>query len=206
MARWYRFCSRVVRDAGLGQRGVGAAWPHPPVALVDPAVALVDLAVLRGGFGMPMFGGPGGGFSLSSMYSFLLNSPTVQKDLELVDDQKAKLKELNEKSRAAMRKVFSGMRDLSEDERREKMAEIGKKMQAQMEESKKAIEEILLPHQLERIKGIALQRVGTMALSDKQIQQDLKLSEEQGCQDQVDRRRHHEEDGRTVRPRRQSAG
>jgi hypothetical protein len=134
-----------------------------------------------GGFGM-MGGGPGGQFSISTMYGMLLGTPTVQKDLELVDEQKEKLKSANEKAQAAWRQMFSGMgnmQDLSDEERKSKMEEMRKKGQAQAEASKKAIEEILLPHQLERIKGIALQRVGTGALNDKQIQQDLKMSEDQ---------------------------
>jgi hypothetical protein len=129
-----------------------------------------------------MMGPPGA--NVSMMYGFLLNTPTVQKELELVDEQKAKIKELGEKAMAAMREMRAGMgsmRDpnLSEDERRAKGEEMGKKMQAQMEAGKKAIEEILLPHQLERLKGIALQRAGIEAINDKQIQQDLKLSDEQ---------------------------
>lgn len=134
-----------------------------------------------GGFGM-MGGGPGGAFSLSSMYGFLLNVPAVQKELELIDEQKAKLKELSEKTQAAMREMFSGMgnmRDMSEEERRSKFEEMRKKGEAQAEKTRKAIEEILLPHQMERLKGIALQRAGVGALNDKEIQKDLKMTEEQ---------------------------
>lgn len=127
---------------------------------------------------MMMGGGPGGG-SIAGQYARLLSSPTVQKELELVDDQKAKIAEAGQKAQTAMRQMFSGMRDLSEEERRAKMQEMGRKMAAQAEESRKAIEEILLPHQLERLKGIALQVAGVQALTDKEIQQDLKLTEEQ---------------------------
>ena len=132
------------------------------------------------GFGM-MGGGPGGG-SISMMYGMLLNTATVQKELELVEEQKTKIKAANEKAQAAMREMFSGMgnfRDLSEDERKSKMEDMRKKGQAQAEANKKAIEEILLPHQLERLKGICLQRAGIAALNDKQIQQDLKMSDDQ---------------------------
>ena len=132
-----------------------------------------------GGPGFGMFGGGPGGMSLAGMYGFLLNTPTVQKELELVDDQKAKIKEAGDKAQAAMREMFSGMRDLSNEERQEKMREVGKKMQAQGEQTRKSIEEALLPHQLERLRGIALQMAGVGALNDKQLQQDLKLSEDQ---------------------------
>ncbi len=134
-----------------------------------------------GGFGM-MGGGGGGMLGISAMYGLLLNAPTVQKELELIDEQKAKLKELNEKNQAAMRDMFSGMgnmRDMSEEDRRKRFEEMRKKGEAQAETTKKAIEDILLPHQLDRLKGIALQRLGVAALNDKEIQQDLKMTEEQ---------------------------
>jgi|GEM_PF-505221 len=138
-----------------------------------------------GGFGM-MGGGMGAGMgwggSVSAMYGFLLNTPTVQKELELVDEQKAKLKELQEKTQQAMREMFSGMgnwRDMSEEERKGRMEEMRKKGEARAEETKRAIEEILLPHQIERLKGIALQRMGVGALNDKEIQHDLKMTQEQ---------------------------
>jgi hypothetical protein len=78
-----------------------------------------------------------------------------------------------------MRELFSGMQDLTQEERQAKMAELGKKMQAQGEETKKAVEGILLPDQLKRLKGIALQRMGAMALSDKDVQKELKFSDDQ---------------------------
>jgi Spy/CpxP family protein refolding chaperone len=155
------------------------------------SVALVSLGALAlctpvraqpgPGFG-PGFGGPGPGFamfgggpgaSLSSQYGRLLNAPTVQKELNLTEDQQAKIKEIRDKGRAAGRELFSGMRDWSEEERRTKMEEIGKKSQAQAEEN------ALLPKQLERLKGIALQAAGVQALNDKQVQQDLKLEDYQ---------------------------
>lgn len=119
---------------------------------------------------------------LSAMYGSLLNIPTVQKDLELIDEQKAKLKELNEKNQAAIREMFSGMgnwRDMSQEDRQKRFEEMRKKGEAQAENTKKAIEEILLPHQLDRLKGIALQRMGVAALNDKEIQQDLRMTADQ---------------------------
>ena len=74
-----------------------------------------------------MFGG-GSGASLSMLYGPLLNVPTVQKDLDLLDEQKAEIKPAGEKAQAAMRELFSGMRDLSQEQRQAKMEEIGKKM------------------------------------------------------------------------------
>jgi hypothetical protein len=117
--------------------------------------------------------------SLSMMYGALLTSPTVQKDLDLVADQKAKIKEINDKTDAARREMFSGMGDLTPEERRAKFEETAKKMQELGEKNSKAIEGVLLPDQLKRLKGITLQRMGVMALGDKGVQKDLNLSDEQ---------------------------
>ena len=125
-----------------------------------------------------MFGGPGGG-SLASMYGRLLRSPTMQKELGITEAQKARIDEVSQKARDGMRELFSGMRDLSEDQRQAKSAEIAKQMQARMEENSKAMESILQPSQFQRLRGIALQAAGIQAFADKQLQKDLKLSEDQ---------------------------
>jgi Spy/CpxP family protein refolding chaperone len=151
-------------------------------------VSLAAFALTDTAWAQPGPGGPGRMFgrnfnpSLSMMYSMLLNSPTVQKDLDLVDEQKAKLKEATDKARATRREMMSGMGDMSDltdKERRAKWEEMGKKMQAQGEKDNKIVEGILLPDQLKRLKEIAVQRAGVMALSDKDIQKQLKLSDDQ---------------------------
>jgi Spy/CpxP family protein refolding chaperone len=159
------------------------------MSLVFAALAVVALCTAaqaqrgpggRGpGRGGPGFGFGGGDASLSMMYGMLLNSPKVQKELDLIDDQTAKIKEANDKTRKAMSDLWSGMRDLSPEDRQAKMEEIGKKMQALGEEAKKTIETTLLPNQLARLKGIAIQVAGVRALSDKGVQKDLKFSDDQ---------------------------
>lgn len=148
------------------------------IALVSlAAIALVNTAWAQPGPGGPR--GPGFGrmprMSLNMMYGMLLNSKTVQKDLDLVDDQKTKIKEINDKADAARGELFSGMRDLSQEERQARFA----KMPEIAEKTAKEIEGVLLPAQLTRLKGIAVQRMGVMALGDKGIQKDLKLTDEQ---------------------------
>ncbi len=130
---------------------------------------------------MPMFGGPT--MSVSMMYGILLNMPTVQKELELVDDQKDKIKDAGEKMMSSMREAGEGMTppppDMTQEERQKWMEEMGKKMQPIQEKFNKALESILLPKQAKRLKEIALQMAGVQALNDKQVQEDLKLSTEQ---------------------------
>jgi Spy/CpxP family protein refolding chaperone len=152
------------------------------------SIAVVSLAVLAlcdAAWAQPGPGGGGRGFgrmprmSVTMMYGFLLNAPTVQKDLDLVDDQKAKLKEINDKARAAMQELWGQMRGLAPEDYATKGAEIGKKMEAQGEKNTKAIEGVLLPDQLKRLRAIAIQRMGVMALGDKSVQKDLKLTDDQ---------------------------
>jgi Spy/CpxP family protein refolding chaperone len=126
----------------------------------------------------PRGGGPMFTQTPAMMYAALLNAPTVQKDLNLTDDQKAKIKQAAEKSRAAMRELVSKMGNMG-DATDEERAEMRKKMQAQQEESRKAVSDVLQPEQLKRLKEIALQRMGTGALSDKDVQKELKLTDEQ---------------------------
>jgi hypothetical protein len=116
---------------------------------------------------------------LAMLYSNLLPMPTVQKELNLSEDQQTKVKEATDKSHAAMREFFAGIRDLSPEDRQAKIEETRKKMQAQAEETRKTIEGILLPKQLERLKGLALQMAGVSAIVDKEVQHDLKLSDDQ---------------------------
>ncbi len=86
MTRSLRFGSIVLMSLG-GLALCTAGWAQPGPGGPRP-----------GGPGFGMFGGGPGGGSLSMMYGFLLNAPTVQKELELVDDQKAKIKEAQDKA------------------------------------------------------------------------------------------------------------
>ena len=98
----------------------------------------------RGGF----FGGGGGGATGTIM---LLLREDVTKEIELLDDQKEELQELQSGMRDRMREVFANFRDMSDEERREAMTDFGKGIQED-------IDEVLLPHQSKRIKQIALQQ------------------------------------------------
>ncbi len=131
------------------------------------------------GFGM---GGMGGFGSAADMWGPLLRSEQVRKELELVPEQLDKLKEIGEKASARMRDGFAamrGLRDASPEERKAKMTEFGNKARAQAEELRKESEGVLLPHQAERLKQVALQVRGVRALEDKEVQTSLSLTDEQ---------------------------
>jgi Spy/CpxP family protein refolding chaperone len=125
-----------------------------------------------GGMMGGMMGGQGG-------MLMLLQNPEVQKEIELVADQKEKLQKLATESREAMREKMGDMSDLSQEERREKMQEMRKEMEEEMAKTQKKVEGILLPHQLERVKQIQLQVQGPAALANPEVAKALALTDDQ---------------------------
>ena len=123
-----------------------------------------------GGPGGMMGGGPGAGLSQ------LLRFEPVQKEIELVDDQKAKLKELGDSTMADMRKLFEGLND---EQRRAKFEELRKQAPEREAELVKKVEGILLPHQVTRLKQLRVQMLGARAIRDEAIAKDLGITEEQ---------------------------
>jgi len=130
-----------------------------------------------GGFrGRP--GGSGGGTM------WLLNDESVRKELEIVDSQAEKLTELRDSFMAEMRETFSGLRDLSQEERQAKFAELRETMEEKRAALEKQIAGELLPHQVSRLKQIALQsrlrsRGTSGALSDGALAEELGITDEQ---------------------------
>jgi len=136
-----------------------------------------------GGPGGPgFFGGPGGGGMLG-----LVTRDEVQEEIQLVDEQREKVRtiveESGEKMRDEMRTLFEGMRDLSDEERREKFGEIREKMEAMRSEVDGELKKALLPHQFERLKQIEfqarLQQRGEGGMSVSAVADALELTDEQ---------------------------
>jgi Spy/CpxP family protein refolding chaperone len=111
----------------------------------------------------------------------------VQQELQLVDEQKEKLRALTEEMRTTvgneLRGMFEQMRDISDEERRAKFDEIRAKVESINADFEKKLGGALLPHQLERLKQIDLQskirRNGAAALTGGDIAQALNLTDEQ---------------------------
>lgn len=153
------------------------------VAVLCTAAMLVFSSSSFAQGGRPPFGGGGPGGEMGAVF-FLIQDENVRKDLELVEDQVTKLREIGRKSFEGMREMFSGFRDLSEEEREKKMTEIREKMQKRTEEIQKEMNEVLLPHQRERLKQITLQsrlRRGNTsdALASETITKELGITDEQ---------------------------
>lgn len=102
----------------------------------------------RGGFG-----GPGG-----RGIAGLLRSDQVRQELEVSDDQLADLEAMGEELRDQMRSMFEGMRDLTPEERRERFQSMRDDMRDIQAQAEERVSEILLPHQVARLKEINLQQ------------------------------------------------
>lgn len=120
------------------------------------AMASVAQAQRQGGRG---FGGPG----------FLLTNPGVQKELNITDDQKTKLREAMEKVREDNKDIIAkGFQGMTREDR-EKLAKA----------SNEAIDKVLDKTQMKRFKQIQWQVNGANALNDPEVQKALKLNDEQ---------------------------
>lgn len=131
-------------------------------------------------------GGPGGFFGGGGIVG-LVARDEVQQELQLVDEQKDKVRSITDdvrnKMREQMRDIFTQMRDLSDEERRAKFGEIRTKLEAVNADTEKELEKVLLPHQMERLKQIDLQtkiqQRGASALTGGDVAKALNLTDEQ---------------------------
>jgi Spy/CpxP family protein refolding chaperone len=135
------------------------------MSLLLAGPALAQRGQGRGGFGGG-FGGPG----------FLLQNPSVQKELKLSDDQIKKITDANQSVRDKYKDEFEAVAKLEGDERREKGQELRKKM---TDETNKTLAEILKPEQNKRLKEITLQQEGARAFNDPEVQKALNLTDDQ---------------------------
>lgn len=140
--------------------------------------AIVGLAAVAaaqppgGGMRGPgMMGGLGG--------AMLLQSPQVQQELKLTDDQKTKLRQMGERVRNEITERMAELQGLSEDERRTKADDFRKQADKIAEAVRKEAAGILQPEQIKRWKQIELQQQGASALLRPEIAEAIGLSDEQ---------------------------
>jgi len=115
----------------------------------------------------------------------LLRMPAVQKEIELSDDQKTDVSDLQSKMQEQMRTAFGDfrqMQDLSEEERAQRFADARKKAEQANKQSDEQVAKILDAKQLERLKQLQLQREGVQALVRAEVVAKLKLSDDQQTQ------------------------
>ncbi|MCC7087058.1 MAG: hypothetical protein IT427_18820 [Pirellulales bacterium] len=109
--------------------------------------------------------GQGGrfGMGMGTGSTQLLQNEKVQKELELTGDQVDQLKKIADEAPS-----FRDFQDLSREE-------ITKKR----EETQKKVDEVLLPHQKDRLKELQIQLSGSRALLQDDVAEKLNLSSEQ---------------------------
>src|SRR5690606_23586479 len=101
-------------------------WISLVAVAIAMCVAAGDAYAQPGRGGGRGFGGGGGGFGGGPLG--VLRDQGAREELGITDDQMEKLQEIQRKSFEQMRGMFSGMRDLSDEERRERFAEMREKM------------------------------------------------------------------------------
>ncbi len=136
-------------------------------------------AVITEGFGGPFglaMGGSGDSFSL-------LNNPSVQKDLLLVDDQLEQIQEINKEFAKKIKEQLGEIKDEQGNFSFNPGANLGELIRDLKQQQQQEIEKILLPNQQQRLKQVARQmkmkRLGTSRLLTEQLAEELDLSEQQ---------------------------
>ena len=127
------------------------------------------------------FGGRGGGPNNISI-SQLLQSEKVRNEAEIFDEQVQELKEASDKIRADARANQGerpDFRNLTEEQRRELFERFRKSSEETQKKISSAVQEILLPHQLERLEEIRIQILGSGALLLEPVQKKLKVTDTQ---------------------------
>jgi hypothetical protein len=143
-------------------------------------VALVFSLVLL--LAVPAFaqqrGQRGGGRGGFGGYGALISNEAVQKELKLDSEQVEKATAAVREAREKHADDFAKLQDLDQQERREKAMAINK---AVNDETIKALDGILKPDQIKRLKQIELQnrQGGIGAFNDPDVQKALKLTSEQ---------------------------
>lgn len=110
---------------------------------------------------------------------YMLRMPNVQKDLELIPEQVEKLEKIGKQYYDQMRQDWSGMGDLSPEERQKKYQEVRQQQQKRAEEVAKQIKEVLLPQQLKQLEDMNFRSRAPYMLRSPQVMEKLELTEEQ---------------------------
>ena len=148
-------------------------------------LAVVGLLTASSAFAQPgrgpMLGGYGG-MMVPGYYQ--LGQESVQKQIDLVPEQKQKLEAISKKfmedSQAAWKgQDWTKLRELPDAERQAKMKEMQDSVAKTMEAAKKEVEAVLLPHQIEKLKKLDFRQRASGMLYTPSVLEKLALTEEQ---------------------------
>jgi Spy/CpxP family protein refolding chaperone len=167
MTRLFLFAGVVL--AAVLALDLGASGQEPNARSVPMLVPQPGASVFPLGRGLP--GYP------------TLQMEAVQKELGLTPEQKEKLKEIAKKAAESMREEpgfdWTKFRDMKPEEQRKAQKERADRYAKQAEETKKQVEQVLTPKQVEQLKDMDLrQRVASM-LYMPQVLQQVELPDEQ---------------------------
>jgi hypothetical protein len=141
------------------------------VVVVCGLTALLASPVLAQG-GRGNRGGGGG----ATGFGTLLTNDSVQKELKIEKEQADKVKEAVTKVTDAHKDDTAKLRDLTGEERRTKTAELNATMN---DETLKAVDDILKPEQIKRLKEIDVQQAGANAFARADVEKALSLKDDQ---------------------------
>ena len=110
---------------------------------------------------------------------YMLASEDVQKELELVEDQMNKLRKIAAEYQEQMRTAWAGVGELPAEQRAAKWKEIQEKTQEMAEAARGKAQEVLLAHQLDRLKKLTVRSRAQYSLHDPRLQQEIGLDENQ---------------------------
>ena len=108
-----------------------------------------------------------------------LRTESVEKELELTDEQKEKLKVIGQEYYDQMRRDWTGFGGMSAEDRKKRLADIRRKNVERTKQMRKRIEDVLSPDQLERLKQINLRTRAAAALAEPRVLEELQISEAQ---------------------------
>ena len=155
-------------------------------AFVAFAVTALLIAHVPLACGQANFAGPRVGNNAYNPMGHSLNwlfNPQVQKELEIVPEQKEKLTKIRTESMAEMRELYKSLSEVDPAKRQEKYLEAYKKLGAETEEK---VQAVLLDNQSDRLRQIVLQMKlrhtgygSANALSNDDLSEALGLTDEQ---------------------------
>ena len=113
----------------------------------------------------------------------MLQMENVQKELGLTPEQKEKLKEIAKKAAESMKKEprfdWAKFRDMKPEEQQKAQKEMADRYAKRAEETKKQVEQILTPKQVEQLKDMEFRQRAASMLYMPQVLQQIELTDEQ---------------------------
>ena len=111
----------------------------------------------------------------------LLQNPQVKKELNMTQEQSAKLQQIRSKQKEESHQTFSNLDfgQLDANQREQKLSEMSEQLQKKARATQKEVTSIFKPEQLQRFKEITLQLYGWGLLTSNQFIKELQITPQQ---------------------------